>query len=256
MWVGTTALIVRLAKENPSCGSQRMRGELATMGIAIARSGPTWAEFLTAQAQGLLACDFFSVDTVLLCRLSVLVFVHHDMRLVRIAGVRTKPVTDGAIQHAWNISMELAAQVAVVKFLICDRDTKFSASFDAVVAAEGMRIIKTPPLRAPRANAIAERVVGTIGRECLDRMLVLGRRRLEAMLREYVEHYNQHRSHRSSSSAHRPGRARLLPSSVTSTSPSYDEPTVWVDSSTSTGSPLELGGWISAPTCRTATSPA
>ena len=160
------------------------------------RSGPTWAEFLAVQAKGLIACDFFSVDTVLLRRLYVLFFIHHDSRLVRIAGVTAKPATDWMTQQARNISMELVDQVAAVKFLVRDRDTKFTASFDAVFAADGIRTIKTP-VRAPRTNAICERVVGTIRRECLDRMLVLGRRHLEAVLREYVEHYNQHRPHRS-----------------------------------------------------------
>jgi putative transposase len=211
---GTTALILRLANENPTWGYRRIHGELATMGVAIAassvwailkrhhiepsprRSGPTWAEFLTAQAKGLIACDFFSVDTVLLRRLYVLFFIHHDIRLVRIAGVTAKPATDWVTQHARNISMALADQVAAVKFLVRDRDTKFTVSFDAVFAADGITIIKTP-VRAPRANAICERVVGTIRRECLDRMLILGRRHLEAVLREHVEHYNQHRPHRS-----------------------------------------------------------
>jgi transposase InsO family protein len=160
------------------------------------RTGPTWAEFLSAQAKGLIACDFFSVDTVLLRRLYVLFFIHHDSRLVRVASVTAKPATDWVTQQARNISMELADQVAAVKFLVRDRDTKFTASFDAVLAADGIRIIKTP-VRTPRANAIAERVVGTIRRECLDRMLILGRRHLEAVLREYVKHYNQHRPHRS-----------------------------------------------------------
>jgi len=129
------------------------------------RSGPTWREFLHAQAKGLIACDFFSVDTVLLRRLYVLFFIEHE---------RTTPV----------------------KFLIRDRDTKFTPSFDAVFAADGIRIIKTP-IRAPRANAVCERFVGTIRRECLDRLLILGRRHLEAVLAEYVDHYNGHRPHRS-----------------------------------------------------------
>ena len=156
------------------------------------RSGPTWAEFLTAQAKGLMACDFFHVDTVLLRRLYVLVFIHHDTRRVRIAGGTAKPVTDWVTQQARNLSMDLADQANTVKFLIRDRDTKYTASFDAVFAAEGTRIIKSP-VRAPRANAICERVIGTLRRECLDRMLILGRRHLEAVLAEYVEHYNSHR---------------------------------------------------------------
>jgi hypothetical protein len=126
----------------------------------------------------------------------VLFFIHHDSRLVRIAGVATKPGADWVTQQARNISMALTDQVAPVKFLLRDRDTKFTSSFDAVFAAEGVRIIKTP-VRAPRANAIAERFVGTVRQECLDRMIILGRRHLQAVLREYVEHYNQHRPHRS-----------------------------------------------------------
>src|SRR5664279_3992621 len=211
---GTTALVLRLAKENPTWGYRRIHGELATMGITIAassvwailkrhhiepsprRSGPTWAEFLTAQAKGLIACDFFHVDTVLLRRLYVLVFIHHDSRRVRIAGVTANPVTDWVTQQARNMSMELADQMSTVKFLLRDRDTKFTADFDAVFVADGVRTIKSP-VRAPRANAVCERVVGTIRRECLDRMLILGRRHLEAVLSEYVEHYNRHRPHRS-----------------------------------------------------------
>ncbi|MHB1488769.1 MAG: integrase core domain-containing protein, partial [Acidimicrobiales bacterium] len=135
------------------------------------------------------------VDTVLLCRLCVLVFIHHDTRQVRIAGVTSNPVADWVTQQARNLSMELTDQAKSAKFLIRDRDTKFTASFDAVFAAEGTRTIKSP-VRAPRANAICERVIGTLRRECLDRMLILGRRHLEAVLAEYVEHYNSHRPHR------------------------------------------------------------
>ncbi|HET6965679.1 MAG TPA: integrase core domain-containing protein [Acidimicrobiales bacterium] len=211
---GTTTLVLRLAKENPTWGYRRIHGELATIGIVIApstvwatlkrhgvdpsprRSGPTWAEFLAAQAKGLMACDFFHVDTVLLRRLYVLVFIHHDTRRVRIAGITANPVAAWVTQQARNRSMELADQAHAVKFLIRDGDAKFTASFDAAFAAEGTRIIKTP-VRAPRANAICERVIGTIRRECLDRMLILGRRHLEAVLAEYVEHYNAHRPHRS-----------------------------------------------------------
>jgi hypothetical protein len=156
------------------------------------RSGPTWAEFLATQAKGLMACDFFHVDTVLLRGLYVLVFIHHDSRRVRIAGITTNPVASWVTQQARNLSMDLADHTNALKFLIRDRDTKFTASFDA----DGTRVIKTP-IRAPRANAICERVIGTIRRECLDRMLILGRRHLQAVLAEYVEHYNAHRPHRS-----------------------------------------------------------
>ena len=123
-------------------------------------------------------------------------FIHHDTRLVRIAGITANPVAAWVTQQARNLSMELADEANAVKFLIRDRDAKFTASFDAVFAADGTRIIKTP-VRAPRANAICERVIGTLRRECLDRTLVLGRRHLETVLAEYVEHYNAHRPHRS-----------------------------------------------------------
>ena len=160
------------------------------------RSGPTWGEFLATQAKGLMACDFFHVDTVLLRRLYVLVFIHHDRRLVRIAGITSNPVASWVTQQARNLSMDLTDRANALKFLIRDRDTKYTASFDAVFAADGASVITTP-VRAPSANAICERVVGTIRRECLDPMFILGRRHLEAVLAEYVEHYNAHRPHRS-----------------------------------------------------------
>ena len=109
-----------------------------------------------------MACDFFSVDIVLLRRLYVLVFIHHDTRLVRIAGVTARPVSDWVTQQARNLSIELTDHACSVKFLIHDRDTKFIDSFDAVFAAEGIRIIKSP-VRAPRANAICERVMAPCG---------------------------------------------------------------------------------------------
>jgi putative transposase len=143
-----------------------------------------------------MACDFFHVDTILLRRLHVLVFIHHNSRPIRIAGVTAKPVSAWVTQQARNLSMDLADQATAVKFLIRDRDTKYTASFDAIFAADAIRVITTP-VQAPPANAICERVIGTIRRECLDRMIILGRRHLEAVLAEYVEHYNAHRPHRS-----------------------------------------------------------
>lgn len=192
-------------------GYRRIHGELVVMGVALApssvwailkrsgidptprRSDLSWAEFLTAQAKGLVACDFFTVDTVVFRRLYVLFFIDHDKRLVRIAGITANPNADWVIQQSRNLCGLLSEQGEGVGFLIRDRDTKFTASFDAVFVAEDIAVIKAP-VRAPRANAITERFVRTIRRECLDRMLILGRRHLQAVLTEYVEHYNSHPS--------------------------------------------------------------
>jgi len=140
-----------------------------------------------------VTCD---VDKVLLRRLYVLVFIRHDTPLVRIAGVTANPVTGWVTEQARNPSMDLADQANAARFLIRDRDTNFTASFDAVFVAEGTRIIKSP-LHTLRANAVCERVIATLRRECLDRTLICGRRHLETVLAEYVAHYNSHRPHRS-----------------------------------------------------------
>jgi putative transposase len=211
---GAVAVVLRLAKENPTWGYRRIHGELVTVGIGLGastvwsilkrhgidpsprRSGPSWAEFLRAQATGMMACDFFSVDTVLLRRLYVLVFIELDTRLLRVVGVTANPVASWVTQQARNLSYQLSERTTPVKFLIHDRDAKFPQSFDEVFCADGIRTVKSP-VRAPRANGICERVIGTLRRECLDRMLIFGRRHLEAVLAEYVLNYNDHRPHRS-----------------------------------------------------------
>jgi transposase InsO family protein len=161
------------------------------------RAGLTWREFLSTQARGILACDFFHVDTVLFRRLYVLFLIELSTRRVHIVGVTANPTGAWVAQQARNLLMDLADRTEQVKFkfLIRDRDTKFTDAFDAIFASEGIRILRTP-VRAPRANAYAERWVGTVRRELLDRMLILGRRRLETVLTGYVAHYNQHRPHR------------------------------------------------------------
>jgi putative transposase len=212
--VGTVAIIVRLARENPTWGYRRIQGELARMDVVLAPSsvwailrrhgivpspmckGPTWNEFLRSQATSMLACDFFSVDTVLLKRIYVLFFIELDTRRVFVTGVTAHPTGSWVVQQARNLAMDLDERIHPIKFLIRDRDTKFTPSFDEVFKAEGVRIVRTP-IRAPRANAFAERFVGTVRRECLDRMLIFGRRHLEQVLAEYIDHYNEHRPHRS-----------------------------------------------------------
>ncbi len=203
-----------LAREDPTWGYRRIHGELSALGIDLApasvwnrhqrhdldpspdRTGPTWGEFLRAQATTMLACDFFTVDTVLLRRLYVLFFIQLDTRKVFVSGVTAHPTGAWVAQQARNLSFELSQRSQPVKFLIRDGDTKFSASFDEVSASDDIRIIRTP-IRAPRANAFAEHFVGTVRRECLDRMLIFGRRHLEVVVHEYVVHYNGHRPHRS-----------------------------------------------------------
>jgi putative transposase len=163
---------------------------------APARSGETWRALLEVQVKTILATDFFHVDTVFLRRLYVLFFIEHGTRRVHLAGITAHPTGEWVAQQARNLLMNLGDRADGVKFLIRDRDAKFTAAFDAVFAAVGVRIIKAP-VRAPRANAIAERWLGSASCECLDRMLVAGERHLRLVLDEYTDHYNSHRPHRS-----------------------------------------------------------
>ena len=208
------ALVLRMARENPRWGYRRIQGELIGLGHQIAastvwkilkvagidpapqRSGPTWRQFLAAQAHAILAVDVAHVDTVFLHRLYVLVVIEHHRRRVHLAGITAHPTGAWVTQQARNLLMDLGDRAARFRFLIRDRDSKFTAAFDAVFADADIHVIRTP-VRAPRANAIAERFIGTLRRECLDHLLITGPRHLAAVLREFVEHYNAHRPHRS-----------------------------------------------------------
>jgi putative transposase len=160
------------------------------------RSGPTWRQFLATQAHAILTVDFAHVDTILLRRLYVLVVIEHGRRRVHLGGVTAHPTGVWVTQQARNLLIDLGDRAEQVRFLIRDRDAKFFAAFDAVFAGADIRILRTP-IRAPSANAIAERFIGTLRRECLDHRLITGRRHLAMVLREFIEHYNTHRPHRS-----------------------------------------------------------
>ncbi|MDP9343172.1 MAG: integrase core domain-containing protein [Actinomycetota bacterium] len=205
-------LILRLGKENPRWGYHRIRGELLKLGVRVSattiatmlrrhglgpapRRGPTWREFLRAQAAGILACDFLTVETITLRTLYVLVWIELGTRRVHLGGATPNPDSAWVTQQARNLAMALQEDGRSPKFLIHDRDTKFSGPFDEVFRSEGIRIVRTP-IRAPNANALCERWVGTVRAECLDWTLFLGRRHLERVLRTYIAHYNEARPHR------------------------------------------------------------
>jgi len=207
-----TRLVVRLAKENPLWGYRRVHGELTKLGIAVApstvwkilhaagidpaprRAGPTWRQFLHAQAAGILAADFLHADTVLLKRLYVLVFIEHGTRRMHLGGVTANPTGEWTVQQARNLALTLGERFGDIRFVIRDRGSNFTASFDAVFQAAGTRILRSA-VQAPRMNAICERLVGTLRRELLDRVLILGEAHLRAVLAEYHLHYNTARPH-------------------------------------------------------------
>jgi putative transposase len=209
------ALVLRLARENPTWGYRRVHGELCRLGYkdrvgastvwtmlqragvdpAPRRSAVSWRQFLRAQAASVLALDFFTVDTVFLQRVYVLFAIEVATRRVHVLGVTPHPVGEWAAQQARNLVMNLEEDIGRFRFVLRDRDTKFTAAFDAVFAAEGIQMLHTP-VGAPRANAYAERWVGTVRREVLDRMLIFGCRQLRSVLAEYTDHYNLHRPHR------------------------------------------------------------
>jgi putative transposase len=212
--VEVRGLVVRLARENPGWGYRRVQGELVGLGIKLAASTvwtilreegvepspnrleTSWADFLRQQAASILECDFLTVDTLFLKRFYVLFFVELATRRVRVAGITANPDGRWVTQQARNLMMEPDDQGVRPRFLIRDRDGKFTRDFDDVFRSEGIQVIKAP-VRAPKARAHAERWVGSLRREALDRLLIVGRRHLEFVIKTYALHYNEHRPHRS-----------------------------------------------------------
>ena len=206
-------LIIRLARENPRWGYQRIKGELQRLGVQVSATtirtmlrrhgldpaprqvATTWRAFLRQQAAGIMACDFFTVDTIWLRRLYVLFFIQLGTRRLHLDGVTAHPDGAWVAQQARNLLLMLGDEGPRLRFLIRDRDAKFTRAFGDVFRSEGAEVLITP-VQAPNANAYAERWIRTVWTECLDWLLIVGRGHLEQVLRVYGEHYDAHRSHR------------------------------------------------------------
>ncbi len=207
-------MILRLAKENPRWGYSKLHGELLKLGFTIGRStiravlrrgrvppapqraqrGTSWRTFLGHYKQHILACDFFTVETAWLKTIYVFFFLEVGTRRVHLAGCTAHPTAAWVTQQARHMNWILQDEPGPVQFLIRDRDTKFPDAFDAVFAAEDVRIIQTP-FRVPTANAFAERWVRSVREECLDHVLILSERHLQFVMKEYVSYFNDARPH-------------------------------------------------------------
>ena len=159
------------------------------------RDGPGWAEFLRSQAQGILALDFFTADLLNGTKVYVLAAIEHGTRLIRVLGATEHPVQSWAVRQARNLLMDLEDAGTRVKFVLHDRDVSFTAAFDAVFQADGIRVIRSA-VQATLMNSVMERWIGSCRRELLDRTLVWNQRHLMIVLREYQDFYNTHRPHR------------------------------------------------------------
>ena len=206
------ALVLRLARENPSWGYRRLHGELLVLGVKVAastvweilkeagidpapeRACSTWADFLRSQADALLACDFLETVTLTGARMYVFAVIEHASRRIRILGATAHPTASWVAQAAKNLVMDLEDAGCRARFMIRDRDGKFPALFDAVLNDAGIDVVLSG-VRMPRMNSIMERWVQTCRRELLDRTLIWNQRHLLHALREFEDFYNSHRPH-------------------------------------------------------------
>ncbi|GGJ64628.1 hypothetical protein GCM10010121_089100 [Streptomyces brasiliensis] len=242
-------LIVRIGTDNPRWGFRRVHGEVRRLGYKVSAATvrrilraagfrPTrqrqmmrreWTTFLKAQADGLLATDFFHIDTIGLRRLYALFVMEVRTRTAHILGVTPHPTAAWATQQARQLLWQLGDHTAGFTHLVRDRDAKFTAAFDAVFAGEGITVTKSPP-RSPNCNPHAERFIRSVREECTNRVLIFDRGHAEKILQEYAHHFNTHRPHQ--------GRNQLAPLDDPNVIPlptagsSVDKP--WPDSSTST----------------------
>jgi putative transposase len=207
------ALALRLARDNPRWGYLRIVGEMKGLGVTVSATtvrtwlrqvglgpvgspgGTTWRAFVRAHRHSMLAVDFFTVETIWLQRLYVLFFIELGSRRVHLAGCTANPTALWVTQQARQLTWTLAERPEKFRFLIRDRDQKFTDTFDEVFRSAGIEIIRTP-FRAPQANGVAERFVRTIRSECLDWLLILDQHHLERVAAVFVDHYNVHRPHR------------------------------------------------------------
>ncbi|QBI20768.1 integrase [Egibacter rhizosphaerae] len=206
------SLAVRMARENPTWGYRRIHGELSRLGHTVGastvwkilndagidpaptRTSTTWSQLLRSQAA--VACDFATVDTVLMRRFYVLFFIDTASREVIFGGITANPTSAWTVQAARNLFLTHGDRLASAKALVRDRGSQFTTSFDAVFRSAGMKVLATP-VRTPVANSFAERWIQSLRRELLDRTLVWNQRQLQRLVSDYIDHYNGHRPHRS-----------------------------------------------------------